>query len=185
MVKIKVNPEIFPCIIIIAISSLSIIILEVNMCIRVQQFPALIFNSTWRSSWSISDSCFFSQMECPSASAPCPHLNIKFSTSGHNQGNQSTLRTPATPSKSCLALKRLQKASKVSENETVLQNCFNLISIFLPPKGRMKLQVSQTYRIVLKQDCQSCHIGKLGQALPARHLELCNTFSLFWENSDT
>lgn len=124
-------------------------------------------------------------MECPSASPPCPHLNIKFSISGHNQGNQSTLRTPATPSKSCLALKRLQKASKVSENETVLQNCFNLISIFLPPKGRMKLQVSQTYRIVLKQDCQSCHIGKLGQALPARHLELCNTFSLFWENSDT
>lgn len=43
----------------------------------------------------------------------------------------------------------------------------------------MKLQASQIHRIVLKKGCQSCPIGKLGQGLPTRHLELCNTISFF------
>lgn len=47
MVKIKANPEIFPCVVIIVVVfSLYIIILEVNMYIRFQQFPVLVFNST-------------------------------------------------------------------------------------------------------------------------------------------
>lgn len=73
-------------------------------------------------------------MECTSVTS-CPHSKIKFSTFDHNQENQGMIRAPVTPSKFCLNFKHLWKASNVSENETVFQNCFNLISIFLPPKA--------------------------------------------------
>lgn len=91
-------------------------------------------------------------MECTSATMPCPHSNIKFSTFDHNQENQSMLRTPAA--NSVLPLNIFRKLQKFQ----IMKHFFKIASIWLVYHS---LQRHEPSGIPNTQNCSQKRLSEL------------------------